>query len=122
MDILEDHTYLMAADDDVESKRERVKKLNEAFNTFYEFYRPRKIYISKSTQKKTEELMSTSISLLRAFDMGNNLRKNQPLTPAGLEAQERLDTKFEGLQNKITPLLSALQDEFQNILGFPKEK
>jgi len=122
MDILEDHTFLMAADDDRERKKERVKKLNDAFNNFYDFYRPRKIYIRKSTQEKTQALMETSISLLRTFDMSNTLRNTKPLTPAGLEAQEKLDVKFEKLQNQITPLLSALQDDFQSILGFPKEE
>ena len=54
--------------------------------------------------------------------MGDMFRSNQPLTPAGQAQQEKLDLKFEELQNKISPLLLELEAEFQEVLGFPKEQ
>jgi hypothetical protein len=122
LDILEDHTWLMAAERDAAKNQERLKALNDAFNDFYKYYRPKKIYLRKSTQNQIKELMNTAIELLRAFQMGDMLRSNQPLTPAGQARQEKLDLKFEELHNKISPLLLALEEEFQEVLGFPKDQ
>lgn len=44
------------------------------------------------------------------------------VTPAGQEQLHKLDAKFDELQSKVSPLLISLEDEFQDVLGFPKEK
>jgi hypothetical protein len=121
LDIVEDHTFLMAADNDETKKQARLKELNETYNEFFNYYRPRKIYLRKSTAKKTMELINNTNSILSTSYRANTLRA-RPLTAAGQEQVERLDLRFEELQNKITPLLLTLEDEFQDVLGFPKEK
>jgi hypothetical protein len=122
LDVLEDHTYLMAGDEDNEKKIARIAELNAANKEFYSFYRPRVIYLRKSTQRKTMEIMSNTKNLLSTFNRVDILRNMQPRNAEGQEQVERMDLRFEELQNKVYPLLLALEDEFRDVLGFPKEK
>ena len=121
LDALEDYTKIMKDADKTEALAQ-IKVLNEAFTEFYKIYHPKKIYIRKRTRDQINDLMNTAISLLRAYNMGEQLRAYGNLTPAGQEQLDKLDAKFAGLQSKVSPLLISLEDEFQDVLGFPKEK
>jgi hypothetical protein len=121
LDALEDYTKIMKEADKPKAMAQ-IKILNEAFTGFYQIYHPKKIYIRKKTRNQINDLMNTAISLLRAYNMGEQLRAYGELTPAGQEQLNKLDAKFDELQNKVSPLLISLEDEFQDVLGFPKEK
>jgi hypothetical protein len=119
--VLEDYTKIMK-DADKPKALAQIKLLNDAFTEFYKIYHPKKIYLKKNTRIKINDLMDTAISLLRAYNMGEQLRAYGNLTPAGQEQLDKIDAKFDALQGRVSPLLLRLEDEFQDVLGFPKEK
>lgn len=120
LDALEDYTKIMK-DADKPQALAQIKILNDAITDFYKIYHPKKIYVRKKTRNQINDLMNTAISLLRAYNMGEQLRACGDLTPAGQEQLHKLDAKFDMLQSKVSPLLLSLEDEFQEVLGFPKE-
>jgi hypothetical protein len=121
LDVLEDYTKIMK-DADKPAALAQIKILNDAITDFYQIYHPKKIYIRKKTRNQINDLMNTAISLLRAYNMGEQLRAYGELTPAGQQQLDKLDAKFDELQSKVSPLLISLEDEFQDALGFPKGK
>jgi hypothetical protein len=121
LDALEDYTKIMKVADKPEALAQ-IKILNDAITEFYKIYHPKKIYVRKETRNQINDLMNTAISLLRAYNMGEQLRAYGDLTPAGQEQLDKLDAKFDILQSKVSPLLLSLEDEFQDVLGCPKSK
>ena len=123
LDALEDYTKIMR-DTDKQGALAQVKLLDAAISDFYLAYHPNKIYLRKKTRLQVNELMNTATDLLLAYNMGEKLRAygRHGMTPEGERSLERLDAKYDKLSSQISPLLIALEDEFQDVLGFPKEK
>ena len=122
LDALEDYTRLLY-DNDPSKIKEQMKVLDVAISDFYAYYRPRKIYLRKGTHALINELGDTVISLLRTHNMGKQRRSfgEQGLSNSMLKSITRNDEKLEALEYKVSPLLRKLEDDFQEILGFPIE-
>jgi len=118
LDSAEDYTMLMS-DRTTEQKQEKIKEFSKRCNAFYEYFRPNKIYVPKETAKQLNDLLNTTIQMVRIFNRSEQLLKMQPLSPDGQEVLDKMDNQVESLQQKLSPLLLKLEDDFQRILGFP---
>src|ERR1039458_9618126 len=116
---VEDYTRLMQGSHDSRRQLDMIKVLNEAFDEFYKYYHPNKIYIPKQIANQINEFLNVVVILLRKHRMANTLAGLQSKSKEGADAQERLDTQIADLEKTISPLLLALEDAFQSILGFP---
>ena len=122
LDALEDYTRLLYEND--KSKiMDQMKVLDAAISDFYAYYRPKKIYLRKGTHVLINDLGDTVISLLRTHNMGKQMRSfgEHGLSESMQNSITRNDQKLEALELKVNPLLRKLEDDFQEILGFPIE-
>jgi hypothetical protein len=119
LDAAEDYTMLMS-DRTPEQKKGKIKEFSERCNAFFAVFRPKKIYVPKDTATQLNDLMHTTIHMVRVYNRSETLLKMEPLTKEGREVLEKMDNQVEEMQQKLSPLLLKLESEFQEILGFPK--
>lgn len=106
----------LLASPELPSKEDREKAVRAAFDKFYAFYRPNKIYIPKDSAKRIDDFCSNVSTLVY------NYRKAEQLETVQLVNEKRLlkvYTQIEDIEFAIPTLLSALEDDFQILLGFP---
>ena len=121
LDSAEDYTVLMQS----RSSKEKLEKLSEfsqRCNTFYDAFRPNRIYVPKTTADQILELMGNTVKLVQRFNMSEQLAKMQPLSNEGQASLERIEKQMETLKDSVSPLLRALEMDFQRILGFPESR
>ena len=118
LDAAEDYTMLMS-DTTTEQKQEKIKEFSHRCDAFYKVFRPNKIYVPKQTAKQLNDLVGTTIQMVRVFNRSERLLKTEPLSKDGQEVLEKMDNQVEALKLQLSPLLLQLEDDFQRILGFP---
>jgi hypothetical protein len=110
-----DHSSYLGKDE--KHHEDAVKRFQEKRNEFFQYYEPNQIYIPKQTRESIRVFVNTLHSLVlttshleQAAKMGSD---------AGFESRNR---KLELLFEQVPKLRSALDDEFQRILGLEESK
>ena len=102
-----------------EERAERGRILLSKFQEFEQEYFPNKIYIPKGTAEKIRVFNNTLHSIVLNFQMAQAVDTSRVKDPAIIEQRHQ---KLEELFAKAPDLLSALEDDFQKVLGFPIEE
>lgn len=118
LDTAEDFTMLLK-EDDKQKMVDEIQAFNQKVKVFFQYYRPNKIYLPRPTSIQVNELLNTIGRLVGYHYRSETLSSIQPLTGAGQDALNRMIEKGDELRGKISPLLLALEDDFQKVLGFP---
>lgn len=117
LDASEDATNLLPPPTP-EQNVQRIQKLQIASDNFYEAYRPNKIYIPKKTAKRIQEFYYQISDIVRKH-LRAEMIVNTPPTASREHLLKKFNTEITKLKNEVPSLLSALEDDFQVILGFP---
>ena len=100
-------------------RKQLGRNLQNKANEFVQYFLPNKLYIRRGTAEKIWDFSNTLQRMIRMFDMSAALEAG---LPANREVTERMDTNLENLHERVPALLAQLEDDFQEELGFQKEK
>jgi hypothetical protein len=106
-----------------EEKHEKLGRLGNEIDNFYDCYLPRKIYLPLRTVERTDSYLKSLQMLLIASRKADELLAEAPLiTQDGGKKYYDLKTELDRLSTETPMLLLALEAEYRLLLGMSPDE
>ncbi len=123
---VEEYTEILGVPHDDPARNKRREAVSDAFRQLAQYYLPHKIYIPKKSAKKIESVwknLDLQIANVGMMSMYSRTLPRDALSDPIVEKNlNKMDERFEASRAEIPQLLCSLEDDFQQILGFPPQK